>query len=126
MSDRKEKFTPGPWKAHAGIMEPDYVYIGEEEHCDEENRVVCECFLRPRRLSQSADVHLIAAAPEMYYGNGDAMETIWMIEHIGEGICASCPWGRKCKTCAMSEIFRLTHRCEKTLKKIQKKARGEK
>lgn len=61
-----EKFTKGPWKAHSGAMEPDFVYYGSEEKCDEENRVVCECFLRPKRHARSADVYLIAAAPKMY------------------------------------------------------------
>ena len=35
MEDRKEQFTPGPWHAHAGIMEPDFVFYGDEEKCDE-------------------------------------------------------------------------------------------
>lgn len=52
MIERKERFTPGPWEAHAGIMEPDYVFIGDEENCDAENRVVCECFLRPGRYEE--------------------------------------------------------------------------
>lgn len=72
----KEQFTPGPWKAHQGIMEPDYVFFGEEENCDEENRVVCECFLRPGKHELSRDVFLIAAAPEMYNSTKDLAECL--------------------------------------------------
>lgn len=74
MTERQEKFTPGQWKAHAGINDPDYVYFGDEDRADEEGRVVCECFLRPGRHEMSADVHLIAAAPEMYEALAEAVE----------------------------------------------------
>lgn len=58
------KFTPGPWKAHHGVCEPDYVFYGEEENCDTEKRVIAEVY---RRVGfRSYDVDLIAAAPEMY------------------------------------------------------------
>ena len=68
----KEKFTPGPWHAHEGIMEPDYVYFGEEEGCDEEGRVICEVYTRPKGHFVCPDVALIAAAPEMYEALYDA------------------------------------------------------
>lgn len=60
----KPKFTPGPWKAHHGVYEPDYVFYGEEENCDREKRVIAEVYQRVG--FQSYDVDLIAAAPEMY------------------------------------------------------------
>lgn len=58
------KFTPGPWKAHHGAYEPDYVFYGEEENCDTEKRVIAEVYQRVG--FRSYDVDLIAAAPEMY------------------------------------------------------------
>ena len=61
----KPKFTPGPWKAHHGVMEPDYVFYGEEENCDAEKRVIAEVYQRPEPY-RNYDVDLIAAAPEMY------------------------------------------------------------
>ena len=69
------KFTPGPWKAHHGIMEPDYVFYGEEENCDVEKRVIAEVYQRPEPY-RNYDVDLIAAAPELY----DALEKIQEIE----------------------------------------------
>ena len=95
------KFTPGPWKAHAGIMEPDFVFYGEEERCDAENRVVCECFLRPGKYEMSADVHLIAAAPEMY----EVLSTIEDIMCYDSSDCGTIPIDR--------------------MQKVLKKARGE-
>ena len=69
------KFTPGPWKAHHGCMEPDYVFYGEEENCDAEKRVIAEVYQRPEPY-RNYDVDLIAAAPEMY----EALEKIQEIE----------------------------------------------
>jgi hypothetical protein len=60
----KPKFTPGPWHAHHGAYEPDYVFFGEEENCDTERRVIAEVYQRVG--FRSYDVDLIAAAPEMY------------------------------------------------------------
>lgn len=31
MSDKTFQYTTGPWHAHEGAMDPDYVYVGEEE-----------------------------------------------------------------------------------------------
>ena len=68
------KFTPGPWKAHHGVCEPDYVFYGKEENCDTEKRVIAEVYQRVG--FRSYDVDLIAAAPEMYA----ALEKIMEIE----------------------------------------------
>lgn len=57
--ERKEKFTPGPWKAHT-TLNADWVMTDWIECVDQEN--ICD-------LSHSNggnDVYLIAAAPEMY------------------------------------------------------------
>ena len=38
-----EKFTPGVWTAHLGIMEPTFVHTGkEDDYVDGETPVICE------------------------------------------------------------------------------------
>ena len=66
MSKTDFQYTPGPWHAHEGAMDPDYVYIGEDEGCDEEHRIICECYQRSAGGYGCPDATLIAAAPEMY------------------------------------------------------------
>ena len=121
MSEMKEMFTQGPW------------LVWQSEDCcrlcicgDEKRGYLTICTMHGSADTVAKDnAALIAAAPEMYEALGDAQETMLMIEQTGGGICAQCPWGRKCKTCAMTEVFRLAHGCEKRLESIQKKARGE-
>ena len=74
-----EKFTPGEWTAHLGIMEPTFVHIGkEEDYKDGETPVICELHYGIKKKHQDsfefdfdhsemrANAALIAAAPEMY------------------------------------------------------------
>lgn len=59
MDERKEKFTPGPWKAHT-TQHADWV-MTDWIDCEEQENI-CD-------LSHSNggnDVYLIAAAPDMY------------------------------------------------------------
>ena len=66
MSNEIFQHTPGPWHAHEGVHEPDYVYYGTDEGCDQEHRVICECYKRDESGYRCPDALLIAAAPEMY------------------------------------------------------------
>lgn len=74
-----EKFTPGEWAAHLGIMEPTFVHIGKEEnYIDGETPVICELHhgIKKRHPSNGefdfdcsemqANAHLIATAPKLY------------------------------------------------------------
>ena len=77
MSD--EKFTPGEWTVHLGIMDPTFVYVGkEDDYVDGETPVICELHhgIKKRHPNThcmdfdhteiNANAALIAAAPEMY------------------------------------------------------------
>lgn len=130
----REKFTPGPWALcqHAIYTEPDYLvkqwsyerkficdladqYFQENGCCKDEKAT--EEFL--------ANGFLIESAPNMYDGISDAMETMFKISGYAMQICAECPFGRKCKTCALNHVLWLVIGVEKRLAMIQAKARGE-
>ena len=74
-----EKFTPGEWTAHLGIMEPTFVFIGkEDEYVDGETSVICELHHGIKKehpgngimdfdqTEMRANARLIVAAPKMY------------------------------------------------------------
>ena len=74
-----EKFTPGEWTAHLGIMGPTFVHIGkDDDYVDGETPVICELHHGIKKIhpdsvgfdfdssEMKANAHLIAAAPEMY------------------------------------------------------------
>lgn len=65
------------------------------------------------------------SATEIYEAIGDALETLQKISSSGISICAECPWGRKCKTCTLNNIFKLLIEEERKLKSTLKKARGK-
>lgn len=121
-----EKFTPGEWTAHLGIMEPTFVFIGkEDEYVDGETSVICELHHGIKKehpgngimdfdqTEMRANAHLIAAAPEMYRALEDVCSDCerhsnWEDAHnLGIPVGQPCP----CKDCYV----------EKALKK----ARGE-
>ncbi len=61
----KTKFTPGPWFAHDGYAEQDYVY-SRDDKCTSAH-IICKVFTRPKtEVRGCPDAHLIAAAPELY------------------------------------------------------------
>lgn len=64
----KPNFTPGPWSVHHGIMEPTFVYVGDDE--DDTYSVVCDCYgMAEKKRSlpiMHANADLISSAPEMY------------------------------------------------------------
>ena len=77
--ERKEKFTPGPWKAHT-TQHADLVMTDWSDCEDQEN--ICD-------LSHSNggnDVYLIAAAPEMY----ELLDCIRKSVALDAGIMGSC------------------------------------
>lgn len=134
MIEIHEKFTPGPWE----------LWRYTDDRCPSVFNTVFMLGAENRKMILFAQAHpnfpewqkmpldelnananMLAAAPEMYEGNADAMETMRMIESTGAGICADCKWDRKCSFCAMSEVLRLAVQCRGRLEKIQKKARGE-
>jgi len=131
---RREKFSRGPWALcqHAIYTEPDY----SVKQWSYERKFICDladqyfqengCCKDEKATEEFlANGFLIESAPNMYDGISDAMETLRMIDSTGGTICAVCPWGRQCKTCALSEIFRLSIGCIGRLDMIQAKARGE-
>ena len=67
MSERKEKFTPGPWEA-AGKMIRDCRVDDNRHACDFPQQGIAMCYEgRTRRKAEAlANARLIAAAPEMY------------------------------------------------------------
>lgn len=59
------KFTPGPWFAHEGYAEQDYVY-SRDDKCTSKH-IICKVFTRPKtEVRGCPDAYLIAAAPELY------------------------------------------------------------
>lgn len=75
----EEKFTPGEWTVHLGIMEPTFVHIGkEEDYIDGVTPVIAELYhgivkkfhkstlIDMDDTEQKANAYLIASAPEMY------------------------------------------------------------
>ena len=61
----KPKFTPGPWYAHDGWGEQDYVYYKTQNQTA--SNIICKVFTRPKTNKRGCpDAHLIAAAPELY------------------------------------------------------------
>ncbi len=89
----KEKFTPGEWTAHLGIMEPTFVHIGkEDDYVDGETPVICELHhgIKKRHpdsvgfdfdhSEMRANAALISAAPEMYECVCDALTDLEMSE----------------------------------------------
>jgi len=60
---KKEQFTPGPWIAHEGFAEQDYVYCKAKES----SLIICKVLTRPKtEVRGCPDARLIAAAPELY------------------------------------------------------------
>ena len=111
-----EKFTPGEWVAHLGIMEPTFVHTGkEDDYVDGETPVICElhhgikkkhpgtCIMDFDHTEMNANAALIAASPDMYRVlSGICWEK-------SARICNYAP--ESCKVCA--------------IRKALKKARGE-
>ena len=111
-----EKFTPGEWTAHLGIMEPTFVFIGKkDEYVDGETPVICELYHGIKKehpgngimdfdqTEMRANARLIAAAPKMYE----------MLKYLADGI----RWGG------------IQHTDRSLAQKIEyllKKARGDK
>lgn len=109
IKNRKQKFTPSPWKMSVescGIrIEPNIAWIGD-----------CSSFPQKEQL---ANARLIKIAPDMYRDIENTIETFWKINTAAVQICSNCPFDRKCKTCALSGILRLeidaVARLQKTL-----------
>jgi len=59
----KLKHTPGQWKFHAGVMEPSFVFTGDED----KPNAIAEVFLKGNfdHEQTNANGNLIAAAPEL-------------------------------------------------------------
>ena len=109
---RHEKFVQETWRVERNEV------TGFFEVLDHERCPVAICYTRK-------DARLVAAAPDMYAGNADAIITLDLVSTTGVVICANCPWEKKCKTCPMSEIFRLVDGLRNRVYAIQKEARGE-
>lgn len=71
----EEKFTPGKWTVHHGLMEPTFIHTAakDEEYEDGKTPVICECYHGIKgqypnfdHSELQANANLIAAAPEMY------------------------------------------------------------
>lgn len=121
MSERKEKFTPGPWRVHLDKRNGTVCAIIEDKSGDSVARTV----YRFHRGERNANGHLIAAAPEMRENMIDNLTTIDLINSTALQICANCKWERQCKTCALSEVFRLLNGIQERTEKLKKEVDGE-
>lgn len=121
MSDRKEKFTPGPWRVHLDKRNGTVCSIIEDKSGD----CVANTFPRYPRGERNANGYLIAAAPEMRENMIDNLTTIDLINSTALQICADCKWERQCKTCALSEVFRLLNGIQERTEKLKKEVDGE-
>lgn len=65
MSNRKERFTPGPWAINTGA-EDDGVYVYIEEIESPHGMVAWARDIGDELVTTEPDAHLIAAAPELY------------------------------------------------------------
>lgn len=65
MSERDEKFTPGPWAINTGAAE-DNVYVYVEEIESPHGMVAWAREPGQEMVTTHPDAHLIAAAPELY------------------------------------------------------------
>ena len=74
-------FTPGPWIAHEGFAEQDYVYCKAKES----SLMICKVFTRPKtEVRGCPDARLIAAAPDLL----DALKHATHVCCVT--LCASC------------------------------------
>lgn len=121
----KEKFTPGEWTAHLGIMEPTFVHIGkDDDYVDGETTVICELHhgIKKRHpdsvgfdfdtSEMRANAALIAAAPEMY--------------RLLYKLCrktSHCPYCGSRLTGRKAMMYLDCEKCE--INRVLKKARGE-
>lgn len=75
MSERKERFTPGPWAINTGADE-DNVYVYVEEIESPHGMVAWARNPWQEMVTTHPDAHLIAAAPELYYENKRAAKKL--------------------------------------------------
>lgn len=132
-----EKFTPGEWTAHLGIMEPTFVFVGrEEDYDDEKTPIICELhfgikkkYLGSRCLNmddreKQANAHLIAAVPVMYRNNEQTLTELEQMIPAMLAVCADCH-NRNCKVCQFAKVLKTASEMERRIEQVQKKARGE-
>ena len=72
MSERKEKFTPGPWEMYEVLDHNDNPRVGVHTHPDQETIYEEDGATREDR----ANSHLIAAAPDLYEVLSDTVQFI--------------------------------------------------
>ena len=76
------KHTPGPWKAVDGGQFGHEVIITTEDRIDSHHGEICSMeveFNGPHGVEQRANVHLIAAAPDLLDALESVSELLWVI-----------------------------------------------
>lgn len=119
MSERKPKFSPRPWQRKGRLIVP---IIQEDENNHE---IVCRIHENRFTSREDANARLIVKAPEMRENMIDNLTTIDLINSTALQICADCKWERQCKTCALSEVFRLLNGIQERTEKLKKEVDGE-
>ena len=76
MSERKEKFTPGPWEAH-GTSQQDFVTTAWEAKGGPDSPPTPENICKCGNDNGFYNAALIAAAPEMYEVLERAYTALW-------------------------------------------------
>ena len=102
MSERKEQFTPRPWRAfdvgYGFRIEPDVCWIGENSNVTKKQR--------------TANKDLIVSAPEMYFALKDMVLTV---TDLLEAICS----GEENTDCLIAVVLDEIDNAVKVLKKAR-------
>lgn len=132
MAKRQEKYTPGPWYIKPKKLVkrdpwPDYysrtTILDDPDKAYSPRHVIAT--LARAKGREDANARLIVKAPEMRENMIDNLTTIDLINSTALQICADCKWERQCKTCALSEVFRLLNGIQERTEKLKKEVDGE-
>ncbi len=115
----KPKFSPRPWQRKGRLICPK---IQEDKDNIE---IVCRIHENRFASREDANGRLIEKAPEMWENMIDSLNTIDLINSTALQICANCKWEGQCKTCALSEVFRLMNGIQERTEKLKKEVDGE-
>lgn len=135
----EEKFSQAPWNIEEPVKDDELRYNdgynytiwgGHKKHRHSLALVLCNG--RPGDADYPkhcfdeaiANVHLIAAAPEMYRNNEQTLTELEQMIPAMLAVCADCNH-RKCKVCQFAKVLKTASEMERRIEQVQKKARGE-